>query len=256
MSPSTDQRENRAFASELKFLVEPATAEEIRTWARNRLAPDPNAEADLNDAYQITSLYFDTEQFDVFHRKGSFGRSKYRIRRYGESDRAFLERKLKTRGLVSKRRSIVSISELDRLAQARPDRTWAGYWYQQRLEARRLKPVCEITYRRTARVSMTHTGPIRLTLDEQIRAQTTNHFVYNGVNEGIRLSEDRVILELKYRMDMPAEFKVLLEQFRLMSQPMSKYRLAAVALGLVKEPAADPIVTAVPVPLAAATPKS
>src|SRR5688572_2760812 len=95
MSPSTDTRENREFASETKFLVTPAVAEQIRDWARARLAPDPNASGESNDAYdayQITSLYFDTENFDVFHRKGSFGRSKYRIRRYGESEIAFLER--------------------------------------------------------------------------------------------------------------------------------------------------------------------
>jgi hypothetical protein len=37
----------------------------------------------------------------VFHRRGSFGRSKYRIRRYGEAQVGFLERKLKTRGLLT-----------------------------------------------------------------------------------------------------------------------------------------------------------
>jgi hypothetical protein len=43
MSPSIDVRENREFASEIKFLVSPALAEQIRDWARARLAPDPNA---------------------------------------------------------------------------------------------------------------------------------------------------------------------------------------------------------------------
>ena len=69
MSPSTDLRENREFASEIKFLVSPALADQIRDWARGRLAPDPNAAGGSGDAYLVTSLYFDTGQFDVFHVK-------------------------------------------------------------------------------------------------------------------------------------------------------------------------------------------
>src|SRR5207245_1606398 len=91
------------------------------------------------DAYPVTSLYLDTERFDVFHRKGSFGRSKYRVRRYGQSEIAFLERKLKTRGLLTKRRSIVKPDELEHLASDDPERGWAGYWFHRRLLARGLE---------------------------------------------------------------------------------------------------------------------
>ena len=235
MSPSTDMRENREFASELKFVVSRALAEQIRDWARARLSPDPNASDGSIDAYQITSLYFDTKHFDAFHRRGSFGRSKYRIRRYGASEVAFLERKLKTRGLLSKRRSVVKVDELKRLSDSQPDRGWAGFWYHQRLLARRLNPVCQITYRRTARVAMTGYGPIRLTLDDDIHALSANGLVFDSDAAGLRLSEKQIIIELKYRCEMPVLFKLLVEEFALNPQPVSKYRLAAVALGLVTE---------------------
>src|SRR5207247_7397966 len=145
MSPSTEVRENREFASEIKFLVSPALADQIRDWARGRLAPDPNAAGESGDAYPITSLYFDTGHFDVFHRKGSFGRSKYRVRRYGQSEIAFLERKLKTRGRLTKRRSIVKLDELEHLASAEPKHGWAGYWFHRRLLARRLEARCPLS---------------------------------------------------------------------------------------------------------------
>lgn len=236
MSPSTDLRENREFASEIKFLVLPEIAAQIRDWACGQLLPDPNAVADSDDAYRITSLYFDTVQFDVFHRRGSFGRSKYRIRRYGESDLAFLERKLKTRGLLTKRRSIVRLHELERLETSESERAWAGHWYHQRLRARRLRPVCEITYRRLARVAMTDHGPIRLTLDDGIRAQGAHGLNFNGVlRDGASISPDRVILELKFRREMPAPFETLVKDFQLKPEPFSKYRRAAVALGFVEE---------------------
>jgi len=236
MSPSTDVRESREFASELKFVVSRALAEQICDWARKRMSPDPNASDGSVDVYQITSLYLDTSHFDAFHRRGSFGRSKYRIRRYGASEVAFLERKLKTRGLLSKRRWVVRVDELKRLGDSQPDRGWAGFWYHQRLLARRLDAVCQITYRRTARVAMTGYGPIRLTLDDDIRALGANGLAFDGDAAGLRLSEEQIIIELKYRCEMPVLFKLLVEEFALNPQPISKYRLAAVALGLVTEP--------------------
>lgn len=234
MSPSTDQRENREFAAEIKFLVTLPAAEKIRAWSRLHLLPDPNATGEAGDGYQITSLYFDTEKFDVFHRKGSFGRCKYRIRRYGPDVTAFLERKLKTRGLVSKRRSNVQIDELERLAAVEPDDQWTGYWYHRRLLARRLRPVCQITYSRTARVSMTPVGPIRLTMDDAVRAVPVHGLEFRGLQEGVTLAENHVIIELKYRQETPVLFKRLIDEFSLTPQSVSKYRLAAAALGLVK----------------------
>jgi hypothetical protein len=231
MSPSTDLREHREFASELKCLISPDVAGQIRDWARGRLAPDPNANGDGGDAYQIASLYFDTERFDVFHRIGSFGRSKYRVRRYGRSEITFLERKLKTRGLLTKRRSIVKLDELERLADADPERDWAGYWFHRRLLTRGLGPLCQISYRRTARVSMTNYGPIRLTLDSNLRAAPATGLWFRE-NDGTRLLENQFILEMKFRAEMPVFFKQLVEEFALNPQPFSKYRFAAAALGL------------------------
>lgn len=235
MSPSTEQRENREFAAELKFLVAPELAEKIRVWARAHLKPDPNADGEQHDLYRITSLYFDTEGFDVFKRNGSFGRSKYRIRRYGSLETVFLERKLKTRGLVSKRRSIVPITELPRLEESTAEHGWAGSWYHQRLLLRHLRTVCQISYNRTARVLMTEKGPIRLTLDEDIRTVPTSGMVYRRVDEGLHMMSDRVILELKYRYELPALFKTLTEEFGLKPEPVSKYRLAIGALGYAQE---------------------
>src|SRR2546427_12188550 len=74
MSPATELRENREFASEIKFLVSPSLADQIRDWARGRLAPDPNAAGEAGHAYPVTDLYFDTGEVCVFHRKGSFAR--------------------------------------------------------------------------------------------------------------------------------------------------------------------------------------
>ncbi len=240
MSPSTDVRENREFASEFKFMVARSLAPEIREWARGCLQPDPNASGETQDTYRITSLYFDTPTFDVFHRRGSFGRSKYRIRQYGQSEVAFLERKLKTRGLVSKRRSAVLINDLPALTAPQIQRLWQGYWFHRRLLARKLSPVCQIRYDRMARVAMTQYGPIRMTIDDNLRAVPISGITFTP-EQGELLLADHVILELKFRLEMPLLFKQLVEQFALNFSTISKYRLGVAGVGMVSESPANPV---------------
>jgi hypothetical protein len=229
MSPSIQTRENRARAWEIKFLVNARLAEQIRGWARSRLMPDPNGRGAHGDSYQINSLYFDTDHLDVFHRRGSYGRGKYRIRRYGESDWVFLERKLRTRQQLTKRRVMVGLGDLEQLSEAAPQHDWAGYWFYRRLRLRRLGPVCQVTYDRTARVAMTQYGPIRLTLDSHLCARPADAPRFSAAG-GTAFCGDQVILELKFRQAMPTLFKCLVDEVALSPKRLSKYRLAAVAL--------------------------
>ncbi len=231
MSPSTEVRENRRFASEIKFLIEPSSAEAIRAWVRARIDPDPNARGEMGDTYRVTSLYFDTAAYDVLNRRGSYGRCKYRVRRYDLGEILFLERKLKKRRLVTKRRSFIPVAELARLEAAEAERGWEGYWFHRRLLARGLKPVCQISYHRTARASMTGQGPIRLTLDEDVRALPLGGLAFDHFLTGLPVMPDKAVLELKFVRDVPAVFKHLIEEFGLVPRRVSKFRLTGAALG-------------------------
>jgi VTC domain len=229
MSPSTDRSENREFATELKFLLERGRAEEIQDWVSTRLEADPYADAD--GRYLVTSLYFDTEARDVYARHGSYGRSKYRVRRYGEDGVIFAERKMKRKDRVGKTRTTVNEDELALLAEAEPVPYWPGYWFHRRLVARRLAAVCQISYRRMARAMMTPQGPMRLTLDSDVRAVPIERAEFQRAG-GVEVL-DRRILEIKFRREMPAMFQELCRRFLLTPQPVSKYRMAAAELGLV-----------------------
>ena len=218
-------------AYEIKALIPVERARAVRDWARARMRPDPNAESGAGDVYRITSLYYDTETFDVFHRRGSFGRSKYRVRRYDSSQRVFLERKLRNESIVTKRRTRVEIDELSHLRNPEPDGGWAGSWFHGRMLARAMKPACQIYYSRTALVSQTDAGLIRLTLDEDLRAWRVSQPEYLPVAGGTGLLSDHAILEMKFRITMPALFTQMLEEFQLQSQRVSKYQLALTELG-------------------------
>ena len=142
----THIRDIRPSALEIKFLLDPVTAAGVASWARANLAPDPNGTGSWGDEYLTTSLYFDNASYDVFHRRGSFGRSKYRIRRYGEESSAFLERKMRQPAVLAKRRTRLSCDDLDHLSVATVDPAWPGYWFHRRVAARQLRPVCQVSY--------------------------------------------------------------------------------------------------------------
>ena len=78
-------------------------------------------------SYATSSLYFESDTFDVFHRRGSYRAQQVRIRRYGTTSHImFLERKFRTDRLLAKRRTIVPISDFDYLVGDRANPEWAG----------------------------------------------------------------------------------------------------------------------------------
>lgn len=224
-------RETRAFAYEIKYALPTEQAREVRAWARAHMQRDPNTASGSGDVYRITSLYYDTYGFDVFHHRGSFGRAKYRVRRYDSCDRVFLERKLRTRSVVTKRRTLVDIDELDRLREMEPDRSWAGAWFHARMLGRAMHPACQISYSRTALVSETGAGLARLTLDEDLRAWRVSRPEYAPLAGGTPIFPGRTILEMKFRMAVPSLFKQMVEEFGLEAETISKYKLAVTGLG-------------------------
>ena len=229
LSGTTESRETRALATELKFLVTPAVAREIRTWARTELSPDPHGAGPHADEYLTSSLYFDTDALDVFHRRGSFARAKYRVRRYGQGAVVFLERKMRTSSLLAKRRTVIALDDLGVLQDADPVPGWAGAWFQQRLRVRRLQPLVQVSYRRMARAMPGAYGTVRLTVDEQLRALPALDYEFRR-DAGRPVLDDRAIVEIKFRKALPAKFKALIETHRLVPARMSKYRLAQDAL--------------------------
>src|SRR5215831_4255597 len=152
--------------SELKFIVTNEIADSFLDWARLELPADPHA-APGGDSYQTTTLYFDTDDFDLFFRRGSNGRAKFRIRAYNSGQTVFLERKMKTGGRRSKRRSEVPRAGLEQITR---DGDWAGRWFARRLKHRRLHPVCQIAYTRTARAGTITNTPLRVTVDRDVSA--------------------------------------------------------------------------------------
>ena len=219
-----DSRETRYRAKEIKFMTDVSMRDSLIDWARKNLEPDGHGAGEHRDLYSTTSLYFETPTFDVYQRKGSFGRAKYRVRRYGDSDVVFLERKFRTARLLAKRRTTVPLQDIERIGDPNPDQSWHGYWFYRRINARKLRPLIQFSYDRIARVGTASHGPFRMTVDSNLHVlpMPTQAFLL-GV--GMPVLTDKCIVEMKYCMALPAILKGMVEDVKLEIQKVSKFRV-------------------------------
>ncbi len=224
---------------ELKFQVSHEQADRIRSWARAHLESDDHCDAALGDGYYINSLYLDTRNLDVFHRRKQVIARKHRLRRYGVEGRIWLETKRKSKDVVRKKRTCVNEEELHRLWQEPPadvprlcdgvaaERSWDGEWFRQRLISADLRPVTIVRYERFARVGQCGTGPFRLTIDRNIRAQSASDWSIPRFSvEGESLLPDAEILEFKFTDVLPPQLRQLMFEESLQVAAFSKYRSA------------------------------
>jgi VTC domain len=232
MSPGLFRSAGTAPAFEVKFLLTEAEAAEVEQRLRGRLASDPHA--DGNGTYRVTSVYFDTPQFDVYRRTERYRRRKYRVRRYGTAPSVFLERKYKNDQEVRKRRTALALTEVASLTTGHAS-DWPGAWFASQLTVRGLRPVCRVSYDRIALVGACHDGPIRVTFDRKAHGAPADGLTPVPVTDGPGLIGGEVITEFKFLSAMPAVFKDVIEALRLNPRPVSKYRRCVEAVGLVTE---------------------
>lgn len=219
-------------AYEMKFLLAEPQTREVEAMLRGHLALDPHADPALG-AYRVTSVYFDTPAFDVYRRTADHRGHKFRIRRYGADPTVYLERKTKRNGQVWKRRSATQLAELAHLTDGHADE-WPGAWFAWHLTAGDLRPVCRVTYERTAFVGAGPDGPIRLTLDRAARGlASSSPRQVEPFAGGLPLLDGEVIAEFKFLTAMPPLFKTVIGALRLAPSSVSKYRRCAEAAGLV-----------------------
>lgn len=216
-------------AFELKFALPSADADTLQEWASERLQPDPHS--DPSSGYLITSTYFDTPAYDVFHRSPGFDIHKYRVRRYGTEPTAHLERKSKSAGRVWKRRGSMPMADL-----TRPFAKWSEGWFTDEVTRLGLRPVCSASYRRVAFVGDTVSGAVRLTVDRAAFGRPTSMIELHPLADGPPLLPELAVVEFKFLTALPVLFKEAVERFGLRPTGVSKFRRCVRATGLVTKP--------------------
>lgn len=232
-SPSLDSRRASAQpAHEMKFLLDQAKAGELERLLQGSLSLDPHVDVAQGNSYSLTTLYCDTPDLAVFHRRGRYRLFKFRLRRYGSSGRVYLERKSKRRLEVRKRRAVVGLDDIPRFQESPNGNGWAGAWYHSQLVRNQFQPVCLLHYDRVAYFGPSELGPLRLTFDHNITGGMVTGWSLEQSAQQHRLFADQVVCELKYRGPLPALFKSAIEQMQLLSVGVSKYRTCLQAAGI------------------------
>jgi hypothetical protein len=218
-------------------VVDADRAAAILSWARTELPADPNGGGPDGDVYRVTTLYFDTPELDCFRRCGSYGRAKYRIRRYDASPDVVFERKMRTATMLAKRRSIGSLAVIDRLLAQPTGAVDEAAWFARRINRRNLRPVCVVAYQRAARQIRSPSGGLsRLTVDTDVSAGVANR--PDWLTEPQRdVLPGQSVVELKYQFAAPVLFKAVAERFGLNPETFSKYRHTVAMLDLAATPA-------------------
>ncbi|HWG43676.1 MAG TPA: polyphosphate polymerase domain-containing protein [Gemmataceae bacterium] len=215
-SPSLASDAGGGDAFEVKYRLTTQEADGVQAWARERLTPDPHGE---NGVYGTTSLYLDTSVLDIYHKTRGYRRSKYRLRRYGSEEWVHMERKIRRGDRVRKSRAAIALAEVPRLIDA----NGGGPWFGPLIRQRSLRPICWISYTRTAFTAVTSGGPVRLTLDRDVMGTTASAWMVPAGVDGRKLLPGEVILELKFRSSLPALFHDLLGSLPSRQVGVSKY---------------------------------
>ncbi len=202
-------------AYEMKFTLPKSQCQQLLAWAEAHLKLDPHCHSsgDAMPGYQVTSLYFDTPAWDVLYRRPGYDIHKYRLRRYGQDATIHAERKSKRDGRVWKHRTAIS-----------PASETETSWFAEEATALHLKPVCLMTYQRTAYLGHGPHGALRLTLDQALRGEPYSGQELAPVCAGVELFPEQFVLELKYLQSLPTLFKELIEATQLTVTGFSKYR--------------------------------
>ncbi|MFO1003675.1 MAG: polyphosphate polymerase domain-containing protein [Planctomycetaceae bacterium] len=237
-------------AYELKCVISEDTAGRLGQLFSGALLPDPYAMAGENGYYSITTLSTDTPEWNCFYRVSGFAKRKYRIRRYGAESIVYLERKTRRGSRVCKQRNAVHLNDLNRLdlflpSRLRDDSThcevcseessggggWNGHQFHSEVSARRLSPVCLMTYHRQAWFGHSENGTIRWTLDRHLRGCKKDNWSLD-TNAELQpvIGEGQVICEFKFRGSMPQIFKAAVAELHLEPGGFSKFRHCVSAL--------------------------
>ncbi len=215
-APSADTTRFRRH--ELKLVLDAREANLVKDFARLNFAEDRYSPG--GTPYAVHSLYLDSSDFAVYHRRLDDGDTKYRIRRYGTEPFVWLERKRRNGVLVRKRRERIP---LEAMAAVFSGPLPAGEFiasFAGKVRAEHLVPRLLISYPRSA----WNAGPgARLTLDWAVEARRPASDAWFDLAKPALAATSGVILELKFDEECPALFGVLLQLLGREGASWSKY---------------------------------
>ncbi len=210
--------------NELKYVLDGDTCAALSAALQSRLIPDRYGQ------YTISSIYFDTKDYQLIRTslEKPVYKEKFRLRSYGvpgPEDSVFLELKKKYRGVIYKRRAVLSLAEADQYllhgkqpaeqTQILREIDWTVRRYS-------LQPKVLLAYDRKA-FYVEAQPDLRVTFDHDIRWRRTALDLSAGDQGQLLLESGMVLMEIKIPGAMPLWLSHMLAEFAVFPTSFSKY---------------------------------
>jgi SPX domain protein involved in polyphosphate accumulation len=225
---------------ECKYLVSPAEAVALRSFARPFVQPDRHARGWPGGRYPVCSLYLDSPDLRLARetQDGCRDRFKLRIRSYSDEATApaFLEIKQRHDGSVRKSRARLDRDRLKRFLEPGGDAPRGdvpadlGRFVMQ-MRSVGARPTARVVYEREAYESSA-AEPVRVTFDTGLRFADTREYELAREGAGfLRQPGQDVVLEVKFNDAFPGWVDRMISSFGLQRRSFSKYLLGLELLG-------------------------
>lgn len=178
----------------------------------------------------ICNIYYDTQNYELIRKsvESPAFKEKLRLRSYGvprEEDMVFLELKKKYKGIVYKRRIVLSLEEAVRGIENGKIEGQEGQIAREInyfLARNQLMPKVYLAYDRIAMLGIEQPD-LRLTFDFDIRAREDRLALTQGDGGETILHDDDVIMEIKVKDAFPLWMVRTLEEGNIIPTSFSKY---------------------------------
>lgn len=217
---------------EHKYLLDKATYEKVLEVMDSHMTLDKHNKD--HKTYSIANVYYDTAD-DYLIRKSlskPVYKEKLRLRSYGvpdENTKVFLEIKKKYNGIVNKRRSVLRLSEAQRLMQTGKIPEVKDYMNGQVLNeiayflsCYKLMPKVYLAYDRIAYFEQDNPD-LRISFDMNIRTRRYNVALEKGDFGELLLGRDVYLMEIKTARAKPLWLTNMLTELNIRRQSFSKY---------------------------------
>ena len=209
---------------EKKYLVTKEQAEVFKGILSQYMKPDKHGE------YLVQNIYFDNENWDVIRTsiEKPLYKEKMRLRCYGipnKESRVFLELKKKYKGMVYKRRDVITHddllfnSALEITTQERSQIFRELNFYMRKTQ---VTEKIYIAYKRTAFNGIEHKD-LRVTFDADICFRLDNLDFLDPNYGTLLLPKDKIVMEIKTLGGMPVWMAQALSEHKIYPAPFSKY---------------------------------
>lgn len=185
--------------------------------------------------YTIYNIYYDTINDDIINKSLAkpYYKEKLRLRSYkpvsDKNDKVFLELKKKIKGIVSKRRVVLTLDEVDKFLKLGQRPNKKDYISEQVineieyfLSKNDVHPAVVINYKRMAFFGK-EDRDFRVTFDESIKTRRNNFYLGACDLGKYILDEGSKLLEIKILGAIPLWFTNILSELELYPRGFSKY---------------------------------